>query len=82
MNKEIGKVYNSGRTWILCTGSGRSDKVFSGVVVRQDDETSDHQVGNYSNTWTDGVFKESHETVTIDNSTWRERFEIGESSGH
>lgn len=82
MNKEIGKVYNSGRTWILCTGPGRSDKVFSGVVVKQDDETSDHQVGNYSNTWTDGVFKESDETVTIDNSTWRERFEIGESPGH
>lgn len=77
MNKEIGKVYNSGRTYILCTGPGNSDKVFSGVVVRQDDKTSEHIVGNYSNTWTEGVFKETDESVVIDNKTWRERMDIG-----
>jgi hypothetical protein len=77
MNKEIGKVYNSARTFVLCTGPGKYEKVFSGVVVKQDDETSDHVVGNYSTTWTEGVFKETDETVLIDNKTWRERMELG-----
>jgi len=80
MDKKIGKVYNSGRTYILCTGPGKTEKVFSGVVVRQNDETSDHQVGDYSNTWTEGVFKESDESVVIDNKTWRERLNIGDYS--
>jgi len=77
MSKDIGKVYSSGRTYIMCTGPGKLEKTFSGVVVRQDDETSDHQVGNYSTTWTEGVFEETEDSVIIDNKTWRERLEIG-----
>ena len=41
MTKEVGKVYNSNRTYVLYTGPGSSDKTFSGVVVRQEDETSE-----------------------------------------
>lgn len=78
MNKDIGKIYNSGRTYIMCTGSGKSEKTFSGVVVRQDDLTSDHKVGDYSTTWTEGVFKETDDSVVIDNKSWRERLEIGD----
>ena len=78
MNKIVGKIYNTGRTYVLCTGPGKTEKVFSGVVVRQDDITSDHMVGNYSTTWTEGVFKETDEYVVIDNKTWRQRLDIGE----
>ena len=77
MSKEVGKIYNSGRTYVLCTGPGKDDKVFSGVVVRQDDNTSDHMVGHYSTSWTIGVFKETEDSVNIDNKTWRERLDIG-----
>lgn len=81
MNKQIGMVYNNNRTYILYTGPGTSDKTFSGVVVRQDDKFSDHQVGNYSNTWTESVFNETDESVVIDNKSWRERLKIGECPG-
>lgn len=77
MSKQVGKVYNNGRTFIMCTGPGNSEKTFSGVVVKQDDSTSYHQVGNYSTTWTEGVFKETDDSVVIDNKSWRERLEIG-----
>ena len=81
MTKEVGKVYNSNRTYVLYTGPGSSDKTFSGVVVRQEDETSEHQVGRYSTGWTEGVFKETDDTVVIDNKSWRERLDIGNCPG-
>jgi len=80
MNKEVGKVYNNNRTYILYTGPGTSDKTFSGVVVRQDDKTSEHQVGSYSTSWTENVFKETDESIVIDNKTWRERFILDDHS--
>lgn len=76
MNKEVGKVYTTGKTYVLCSGPGKSEKTFSGVVVKQTDETSDHYVGSYSSTWTDGVFKESDDSVIIDNQTWRLRYAL------
>lgn len=81
MTKEVGKVYTTGRTYILCTGLGQTEKVFSGVVVKQTDETSDHQVGVYSSTWTDGVFKEADESIIIDNTSWRPRYELDNTPG-
>ena len=82
MNKIIGNVYTTGRTYVLCTGYGKSDNVFSGIVVKQEDETSEHQIGVYSSTWTEGVFKEAKDDVVVDNSTWRSRYEIEISQGN
>ena len=79
MTKQIGKVYNNNRTYILYSGPGISKETFSGVVVKQEDETSFHQVGTYSTSWTENVFNETDESVVIDNKSWRERIEIGQS---
>lgn len=62
MQKEVGKVFNNGRTWVLCSGLGKSDNVFSGFVVKQLDPTSEHQTGYYSSDWTDNLFKYTDET--------------------
>ncbi len=41
MQKEVGKVYHNERTWVLCTGAGKSDNTFSVYVVKQLDPTSE-----------------------------------------
>ncbi len=80
--KEKGKMYVSGKCVILCTGPGKSEKTFSGVVVKQKDPLSDFQVGDYSDTWTTGVFeKEYANHVVLDNMRWKERMRIGDSQG-
>lgn len=56
MQKEVGKVYHNDRTWVFCTGKGKSDNTFSGYVVEQLDPTSEHQFDYHSNNWTDSVF--------------------------
>ena len=57
MEKQIGKLYVSKHTErrngldmvfklvVLCTGEGRSESRFSGVVVEQTDDFSDHSCG-------------------------------------
>jgi hypothetical protein len=82
MEKEVGKLYVSGKTVILCTGSGTSERTFSGVVVKQKDPTSYHQVGDHSNSWTTSVFDREYEDhVVLDNTRWKERVEMGHSPG-
>lgn len=63
MSKEVGKVYCTDRTYVLCTGVGCSEETFSGVVVKQTDKTSEHVVGLHSNGWTNGIFKECDKDV-------------------
>ena len=95
MEKQIGKLYVSRHTErrndvdkdfklvILCTGAGKGDRTFSGVVVEQTDEFSDHCLGNYSETWTwhPDIFKEHDESVTINNINWRPHIDIGACQG-
>ena len=72
--KTIGKLYSteSNRTVILCTGNSvTNENRFEGVVVAQKDETSDHHVGVYSNTWNSKVFEECEEPISIDNANWK-----------
>lgn len=79
MNKEVGKVYTTGRTYVLCSGHGINGEFFSGIVVKQTDETSHHQVGVYSSSWTNGRFKETDTNFEIDNYDWIERFNLDET---
>lgn len=88
--KEIGKIYNSKGTYILCSGFemkkntfGNDICIMQGVVVRQDDVMSDFRVGDYSTGWTGsfGVFNEAEEIVVLDNKNWKEYKEIGTCPG-
>ena len=79
--KSIGKVYASGTTYIMCTGPGKSPRTFSGVVIRQDDPTSDHYKGSYSNTWSSVPFFETTLIVEVSNAGWKPFVKLGESPG-
>lgn len=82
--KEKGKMYVSGTCVILCTHPGviEGGKTFAGVVVKQKDPFSDHQVGDYSDSWTSSVFdKEYEKHAVLDNMRWKERVEIGACPG-
>lgn len=74
--KNVGKVYSNNRTYVLCTGSGKTTEVFSGIVVKQTDSTSNHQVGDYSTTWTSGIFVEEISFEMTEPQPWREKFQI------
>ena len=83
MIEKKGKLYKSGGLTVMCTGEGISDKRFTGVVIKQNDITSDFKVGDYSKSWTSGmdIFKEVLEPVTINNNDWKEHIESGTCSG-
>lgn len=92
MKKVVGKLYahihtelRSGKKQIftnvlLCTGPGKTDRTMSGVVVKQTDEFSDHQMGMYSDTWTASIFEEYIGCANIDNSKYKEII-IGNCAG-
>lgn len=84
MKFEKGKLYVSGTMTVLCTGAGSSTHRFAGVVVEQLDPMSDHQFGNFSQTWSahSDIFKESSKPITIDPANWKEYKEIPSSPGH
>lgn len=75
MKQNVGVVYHNNRTFILCTGVGKTDEFFSGVVVKQNDESSNHKVGDYSSTWTSGIFN-SIDEVPVNYDEWYERFKL------
>ena len=79
MKKQIGKLYAIGQLVILCTGLGKSDRTFSGVVIQQEDKFSDFQVGDYSETWTwnEAMVKEFDKPVVLDNHYFKERVVLG-----
>jgi hypothetical protein len=62
------KIYTSGRTYVMWTGEGNSEKTFSGIVVKQLDQESEHKVGMHSKDWSKDLFKETDEKVP---NTWR-----------
>jgi hypothetical protein len=83
--KDIGKLYSStnGNLTVLCTGPGKSKKQFAGVVVEQKDPTSDFQIGDYSETWTNHeiAFKECETAIIITNTYWKPRVQMGATPG-
>ncbi len=95
MKKQIGKLYVSRHTEnrnniimnfelvIFCTGLGKSEKTYSGVVVKQTDDTSDIKLGDYSDVWTwhSDVFTEYVGDIIINNLNWKERIELGACQG-
>ena len=88
MEKQIGKLYASISPLgdfmvILCTGFGKSEKTFSGVVIKQSDKFSDHRVGDYSESWTwhPNVFEEHSGDIVLDNNNWKPEIEIGNCNG-
>ena len=92
MEKQIGKLYGSSHDErrngklhhfelvIFCTGYGRSRKTFSGVVVKQTDDFSDHKLGNCSDTWTwnEDIFQEYDKELRINNKKWKEPIIMGD----
>jgi hypothetical protein len=72
---------------LFATGSdvkprwGNYDTI-SGVVVKNTDPFSDHQVGNFSHTWNAQQFEEYDKEVVISNQTWIKQKEIGNCCGN
>lgn len=90
MEKVVGKLYvskhkerRSGRLKthkliVLCTtGVSTSLKTFSGVVVKQTDETSDYKVGDSSTSWTSHLFSEYDKSIKLSNADWKPNLDIG-----
>lgn len=75
--KSSSKIYSSGRTYILWTGKGRSEKTFSGIVVKQLDQESEHKVGTHSKDWSKDLFKETTYIVTDE---WKQWYKISQSN--
>lgn len=78
---DTGKMYIGGQTIILCTGDNEDNR-FKGTVVCQGDPTSDHAVGNYSESWVKNSFEEFNgRPVVLNNAKWEPRKEIGTCQG-
>jgi len=80
MDKQIGKLYSHSykerkngklkiyHTIVMCTtGFNTNLNTFSGVVVKQTNNTSDHRVGDFSNGWVSSVFIEYNKPVKLSN---------------
>lgn len=68
---------------LIATGTGVKPKwgnyeTISGLVVTNTDKFSDHRVGDYSDTWAKGQFKEYVGSIIIDNKTYTEPVCIGD----
>lgn len=67
---EIGKIYESFGTFVLCTGNkqvfGMIGQVFQGVVVKTDGG-EDAYLGQYSDTWSSGQFKKTNKKIKLNN---------------
>lgn len=85
--KEIGKLYAAAGTVVLCTAYNKVKPkwgnyiTMSGLVVKQDDVTSDQQSGTFSDTWNESVFEEYFGTVVLNNKEWKPMIVIGCSPG-
>ncbi len=67
--KEIGKLYKWKTTTILATsrGSDQNGGVFSGIVVKQDNEIDTFKVGTFGTDWDIESFILSNEIVELKN---------------
>lgn len=89
MKKEKGKLYKSNNEIVLCTGEGKYGNTFSGVVVYVEktalkgvyDEHhsfSEHEIGFYSDKWSDKFFLPFEGVVKMINEvTGREYYVLG-----
>jgi len=59
---EVGKIYECFGTFVLCSGNKQVEhtagKTFQGVVVKTDGG-EEFYLGQYSDTWSSGQFKET-----------------------
>lgn len=91
--KEIGKLYVSNGTVVLCTAVNKVKPTWgkystmSGIVVQQEHSIgkyfspSNLVVGTFSDTWNEQVFEEYTDSITLDNAQWKPMVEIGCSPG-
>ena len=67
---EVGKIYESFGTFVLCTGNkqvfGMIGQVFQGVVVKTDGGEEAY-LGQYSDTWSSGQFKKTNKKIKLNN---------------
>lgn len=73
------KIYTSGRTYVMWTGEGNSEKTFSGIVVKQLDQDSEHKVGMHSKDWSKDLFKETDEKVSNEWRLWHRTSQLEEN---
>lgn len=67
--KEIGKLYTWKTTTVLATsiGSDVNGGIFSGIVVKQEDENNSFKVGTFGKDWNIEAFVLSNEIVELKN---------------
>jgi hypothetical protein len=65
---EVGKIYECFNTFVLCTGTKQVEymgsKTFQGVVVKTDGGEESY-LGQYSDTWSSGQFKETNKKIKL-----------------
>lgn len=67
---EVGKIYESFGTFVLCTGNKQVfsmiGQVFQGVVV-ETDGGEDSYFAQYSDTWSSDQFKKTNKKIKLNN---------------
>ena len=70
MKNEVGKIYECFGTFVLCTGNvqvfGMVGQTFQGVVIKTDG-IEEAFVGQFSDTWSSGQFKETNKKIKLKN---------------
>ena len=65
---EVGKIYECFHTFVLCTCNkqifGMAGQTFQGVVVKTDG-SEEAYLGQYSDTWSSGQFKETNKKIKL-----------------
>ena len=80
MDYKKGKLYvGGGQTVVMCTGPGKRNSEFSGVVVKSNN--TEFPLAAISNTWVMKSFKEYNGTVNLNNLDWKEPRKHGDVQG-
>ena len=65
---DVGKIYECFGTFVLCTGTkqifGMAGQTFQGVVIKTDGDEEVY-LGQYSDTWSSGQFKETNKKIKL-----------------
>lgn len=67
MKNEVGKIYESFGTFVLCTGNRQIHdmigQTFQGVIIQTNNE--ENYVGEYSETWSSDQFRETNKKIKL-----------------
>ena len=65
---DVGKIYECFGTFVLCSGNKQVEhmagQTFQGVVIKTDGGEGNY-LGEYSDTWSSGQFKETNKKIKL-----------------